>query len=378
MARRTSLLGLGAALTAAVTVCTMGAAHADLAPSGTDHVGIGSDTVQNIGNFVADGTTLGDPGYNTAGGKNRLISFDATPDANDRAGFAFNSTPGANVALNPTIVLRTGLKPVQRPNGSGAGVTALLADTAHNIDFVRMSRLPTTAEQSNTTAGVGPLRVIKISTDNLAVAKSSDVVSNAPATLTATQLVDLYKCNTTNFTAVGGTAGVPKPYIPQTGSGTRSAFLADLKAANGNVDVVLGSCVLTAEENDPAVIRGDANAIAPFSAGRKALYDSGYFNDPSKKYGEAVVPLTSGVVLVGGYVNTRGLYIVFRNSDVASPIKSQPGSVVNKIQDLFYNPTNVGLVVPFVNSDAGRADITAAGATPTYVDCGSGAGVTVC
>jgi ABC-type phosphate transport system substrate-binding protein len=380
MSRSKSLLGLTAAVSAAVTLVTAGAAHADLAPTSGDAVGVGSDTVQNIANFLADGDSAGDTGYNSTGPKNRMVSFDATPDANDRAGYLNGSTEAAPVALTPTIVLRQGLHPVQRPNGSGAGVAALIADSAHNIDFVRMSRLPKVAEQTSATnaAGVGPLRVIKISTDNLKLATAT--TTNAPDNLTAAQIVDIYKCNTTNWSTVGGTAGTIAPEIPQSGSGTGDSFRADLTALNGGTAVTLGSCVVTVEENDPASLRGNPNAVAPFSEGRKNLYDSGYFNDPTVKYGVTPVPLTSGIkfIATATYTDSRGLYIVFRNADVASTKAFQPGGVLNLVQDLFYNPNNVGGATPYVKTDAGKAGIAAAGATPAYVDCGSGASVTTC
>jgi ABC-type phosphate transport system substrate-binding protein len=381
MARNKSILGLGAVMTAALTVCTTGSAFADLAPTAGDTVGVGSDTVQNIGNFLADGDNAGDAGYNGTFPKNRLVSFDATPDQNDRAGYANGSTALAPIKLNPTIVLRQGLQPVQRPNGSGAGVAALIADSAHNIDFVRMSRLPKVSEQNSAIAatGVGALRVIKISTDNLKLATAS--TTNAPAAaLTAAQIVDIYKCNITNWSAVGGSAGVIQPQIPQSGSGTGDSFRADLQALNGGTAVTVGACVAVGEENDPGVLAGNPNAIGPFSEGRKNLFDSGYFNSPNVVYGATPVPLASGIKFnsVATYNDVRGLFIVFRNSDSASTTKFQPGGALNKIQDLFYNPTNIGGVTPYVASDAGIADITAAGSTPAYVDCGSGAGVTSC
>lgn len=374
MPRSTSLLGLGAVLTAAVTLTTVGSAYADLAPSSGDAVGVGSDTVQNIANFLADGDPFGDSGYNSVGPKNRLVSFDATPDANDRAGYLNGSTTSSPLALTPTITLRQGLKPVQRPNGSGSGIGALIADSAHNIDFVRMSRLPKSTEYSQAAAatGVGPLRVIKISTDNLKLATAT--TTNAPATLTAAQIVSIYQCNTTDWSQVGGTAGTIAPQIPQSGSGTGDTFRADLAKLNGGVAVTVGGCVTVGEENDPSVLRGNPNAIGPFSEGRKNLFDTpgGYFNDPTKTYAQTQVPLSSGIKFnsEATYTDNRGLYIVFRDNDVASTKKFQPGGALNLVQDLFYNP---GGATPFVASDAGVAAITAAGATPTYVVCAANA-----
>jgi len=395
MARNKTLLTMGAALTAAVTICTIGTANADLAPTATDAVGIGSDTVQNIGNFLADGDNQGNTGYNSTSPKNRLVSFDATPDANDRTGYLNGSTSAALLPLNPTIVLRQGLQPVLRPNGSGAGVSALLLDGAHNIDYVRMSRLPSVADQNTATStpGVGALRVIKISTDGLGLAVSAvttlggvstGVPTNAPlgaTALTAAQIVGIYKCSVgfTDWSSLGGTAGTIVPQIPQAGSGTRSTFVADLTALNGGVAFTLGSCVQTVEENDSTTLNNNKNAIAPFSQGRKGLFDLGYFNTP-KAYGTPQTQLTSGVqfTATGTYFDVRNLYVVFRDSDKTAAAKFQPGGALNLVQELFYNPTNVGGVAPYVKGAAGQADIAAAGATPAYFDCGSGATVTTC
>lgn len=370
MSRNKSLLGLGAVLTAALTVCSMGSANADLNPSPTDAVGIGSDTVQNMGNFLADGDNAGNPGYNSAFPKNRMVSFDATPDANDRAGYLNGSSASLPKALNPTIVLRQGLQPVQRPNGSGSGVAALVGDigATHNIDFVRMSRLPKSGEYAlaAAAANVGPLRAVKISTDNLKLATAT--TTNAPATLTAAQIVSIYQCTTTDWMAVGGTAGTIVPQIPQSGSGTGDTFRADLATLNGGPTVTLGGCVQVGEENDPAVLASNPNAIGPFSEGRKNLYDSGYFNNPANKYGTPQVALTSGIKFNSEttYTTNRGLFIVFRDNDTNAPSKFQPGGSRNIIRDLFYNP---GGGAPFVQGASGQADITAAGGVATYVVC---------
>lgn len=378
MARSKKLLVLGSALSAGLLASSVGAAYADYAPSGADAVGVGSDTVQNMGNFLADGDTAGDTGYNSAGNPNKVVNFNATPDENDRAGFAYcnvTATCGtAPVGLNPTIVLRAGSNPVLRPNGSGAGINALLADRNHNIDFVRMSRLPTSTEYANAVnaVGVGAIRAVKISTDNLKVATAT--TTNAPATLTAAQLVAIYKCTTTDWGTIGGTAGTIKPLIPQTGSGTRSAFLGDLKTANGNVTVTPGTCVKDVEENDPSVVKGDPNTVAPFSEGRLNLYTANYFKDPTIPYGTTPVTVSAGIKLLGGYVNNRGLYLVVRTADASSGTAFQPGGSATKVQDLIYS-TVVG-ATPFAQSDAGQAAIAAAGGVPTYQVCGVAADVT--
>src|SRR3954462_7325817 len=82
-------------------------AQADPAPGGTDIVGVGSDTLQYMLDFGADGDYNGTIGYN-AGKLSRLISFDATPDSNARSGYLNGSTSGTLKVLNPTVTLRGG------------------------------------------------------------------------------------------------------------------------------------------------------------------------------------------------------------------------------------------------------------------------------
>jgi len=381
MRSRTKFLSGGAVFaSAALGLALVAPAQADLAPSANDVVGVGSDTVQNIGNFLADGdAALNSAGFNSAGGVNRLVSFDATPDANDRAGYLNGSATNALKPLNPTIVLRAGTQPVQRPNGSGAGITALNLDTGRVINFVRSSRLPSSAEQSTaiTKFGAGGLHVVKIATDELRAAVAN--TTNAPASLTIAQLLGIYKCTTTDWATVGGSPGTIIPLLPQSGSGTRSTFLADLKAANGGTDIPIGGCLQTVEENDPASITGlganAANAVAPFSQGRIDLYNSGYFKDPNVAFPNATVITNAGVKTIigaGSYDNPRGLYMIYRDADQNSTKKIQPGNAQNFAQALFAPLSGS----PYVAGADGQAAIAAAGGAPTYKDCGAGTGVT--
>jgi ABC-type phosphate transport system substrate-binding protein len=380
-------VGISAALAVGAIVAGLvipgSSATADPAPGSGDVVGVGSDTVQYLIDFGADGDTTGDAGYNSSGNFNRLINFDATPDANARAAYAEGSTSNAPISLNPTIVLRAGTQPVLRPNGSGAGIAALDIDTAGEINFARMSRPPKSTEQglAAATPGVGTLRVVQLATDALAVATAT--TTNAPALSTA-QLKAIYTCTKTTWTAVGGSsADTIIPVIPQAGSGTRSTFESDI----GITDTQLGSCVRVGEENDPyslyinsaGVTQSSANpdAIAPFSGGRLNLYQSGYFNDPSKAYGTpqsalhpTVTLATSGTPSDGNpiYDDVRGLFVVFRNSDYSSTTPFQPGGTKNWVNSLFASPSGT----PFFKSGSGQALLTAAGVTPAYHDYGPG------
>src|SRR6185437_8779018 len=71
-----------------------GPASADAGPSSSDIVGVGSDTLQYMLDFGADGDASGDAGYNPHQ-VSRLVSIDATPDANARSGYLNGSTSAA-------------------------------------------------------------------------------------------------------------------------------------------------------------------------------------------------------------------------------------------------------------------------------------------
>ena len=375
---KTGIVGAAVGALAIALLSPMGAAQADIAPQPGDSVGVGSDTVQYLLNFGADGDTSGDTGYNATGAINRLISFDATPDENARAGYLNGSTNASLKNLNPTIVLRAGSSPVQRPNGSGAGITAFNKDTGavHQISFVRASRLPTAAEQTTASNnGWGFLHVVQLGTEDLQVAVAN--TTHAPAGLSLAELIKIYNGTWTNWSQVPGSlaAGTIIPLLPQTGSGTRSSFLADLQAANGGTAITLGSAVQTVEENDPTSITGSsspADTVAPFSGSRLALYNAGYFHDPTVAFPGGAA-LVAGIKIAGGtpadsnpvYDDNRGLYVIYRDSDRTSTTPFQPGGAKNMVNTLFSGSN------PYFKSGAGQALVAAAGATPGYSDLGN-------
>lgn len=232
MRNRKITAGLGGVAIAAACLAVLApSAFADYGPSPTDVVGVGSDTVQAAGNFVADGDFLLDPGYNSAGNLNKFISVDATADANTRLAYGSLGTGGATPAatnpctpgtgatagtgnqnathvgdkpcvLNPTVILRAGLSPVQRPNGSGAGYNLLKADTdagGHGtglVDFARAS----SARGSNAL-----FDSVQIGNDPLGMLTSS--TTNATNGLSIAQLKSIYQCTVTSWSSVGTGTG---------------------------------------------------------------------------------------------------------------------------------------------------------------------------
>jgi ABC-type phosphate transport system substrate-binding protein len=402
--RRISKLSVTAAGVFAVALGIASPAYADYGPSSTDIVGVGSDTVQNIANFVADGDQNGDFGYNAADNPDKWVSFDATPDANDRAGYLNGSTNALLKPLTPSIVLREGTSPVQRPNGSSAGIAALLLDKTapFQINYVRASRLPKAAEQTTAASnGWGFLHVVQVSTDPLEIAHAT--TSNFPtAGLSAQELVSIYTCSITTWNNLpgnsGGSTATIVPMEPQAGSGTLSTFLADLKTANGGTAPTIGGCVQTVEENDPFSIVNNAspaNAIAPFSLSRALLYASGYFKDPTVTFGNAPVTLNPAITIAHGcpttpsdpdcqaaspthsnagdgnpiYNDVRGLYYIFRNSDATAAPVGFNGTTKNWVQALLSNPA--APTTPWLAKNGTKALIASAGATPNYQDLGN-------
>jgi ABC-type phosphate transport system substrate-binding protein len=373
-----TLLG-GIALSAAMSAAP---ALADYAPNANDVVGDGSDTLQFIVDFGADGDVSADPGYNGAGNLYKLVSMDATADSNARFSWAVGaslSNPTAG-ALNPTAVYRAGTYPVQRINGSGAGINALLADTSvadPTINFARMSSNPTAAEGATAqTNGWQGLQDFVLGNENLRVAAA--LANNAPCTagtcptgtiagLSAVELADIYEANTPNcitwaglYTLASKTAptGVSTdtiiPIIPQPGSGTRSTFLTDLGAAAGlpsGTQLTPGSCTTIGEENDPTAVTSlssvttnpinsttcspncSADAIEPFSGARLNLWSglsgntadgsnpgaaNAYFRNPNDAYpNTASEVLSPGIEqLTGAPVDGAATYTDTRNLNI--------------------------------------------------------------
>ena len=102
-------IGVTGLVLAGAAISAGGVAYADYAPSAGDVVGVSGDTPQYALLFLADGDFSGHAGFNSAGAYNRLVSFNATADANARQAYIDN-TPGrtSTALLNPTDVLRAG------------------------------------------------------------------------------------------------------------------------------------------------------------------------------------------------------------------------------------------------------------------------------
>ncbi|HEX4189562.1 MAG TPA: hypothetical protein VHZ06_01100 [Marmoricola sp.] len=395
-------IAAGASLLAAVLAGGLAAgqipANADAAPQGNDVVGVGSDVEQIALNFLADGAPGGDLGYNSAGNKNRIFSFDATGDANGRR-LGTDPALGTSAALNSTVVLRAGTSPVQRPNGGSAGLAALLADgTNDEISFVRTPNLPTSTQQGSAKASIAsgglgtPLHAVEIATDTDYIATAT--TTNAPSSLSGKDLVNIYNgtwttwgqvphYSDTHTTAQDNAAIIP--LIPQTGAGMRTVFLNGLSSftSDGKALSIIGTNVKQVQQNDPTAITGlsaadQANAIVPFPQSRLSQLTNGYFHTPDTAYPGGAALSAAGIsVIKTGTAPSDGTaawkivfpyYIVFRQSDLDSNSTPwQPGGTLNWVKTLFSDPDGPA---PYVNTAPAQKLLTDSGVTPLYNDLG--------
>jgi hypothetical protein len=184
--------------------------------------------------------------------------YDATkPAAPVYSWDAVNPTTGA---ANQTIVAKASAKTdttcaITRPNGSGAGITALentKTDKSYPcVNFARSSRGPATTDP-NTVAFVS---LVQDAITWASPAGTAKVKSPVPSSLTVLQLANIYNCTKgfTTWKQVGGssTAAIV-PVLPQSSSGTRSTFLAALGKALGlknGASLTPGKCVVNGADS---------------------------------------------------------------------------------------------------------------------------------
>jgi ABC-type phosphate transport system substrate-binding protein len=227
----------GACVVGALALSTAGSALADppagVTPAANSIVGVGSDTTE----FVLDELALGYDSQSPAPAA-KLYSWDAT-----------GSTP---------IKTKTGATTIPRPNGSSAGITALINNTQATVDYARSSRKRKSTDPTS-------ISFVAFAKDAVTIAVQT--TTNAPASLTTAQLAAIYKCTSRTWNTVGGTSTATiKPFLPQSGSGTRAFF----ETAIGITDAQVGSCVnSTVQENEGTnALLKDPNAIVPYSVAK--------------------------------------------------------------------------------------------------------------
>ena len=154
----------------------------------------------------------------------------------------------------------------------------------------------------------GYLHVVQIATDTVQIAANN--TTNAPPGSVPPNCWGSTRGPTRSGTSCPETGWIADTIIPELPASTSSVYktlVAELKTANGGTAPTLSSSIKTVEQNDPTAITQastPADAIVPFSAGRLALWNSGYFHNRKAFPGGAV--LTPGVKLLSGAAPDAG------------------------------------------------------------------------
>jgi ABC-type phosphate transport system substrate-binding protein len=210
-------------------------------PKSYDIVGVGSNTTQFVIDQIAVNYDARIPAKTHSAAHPYLYSFDAV-------------VPGSTSVAPTTIVPKAGCASITRPNGSGAGATALetsqkLSTGNYCIDFGRSSggRKPTDPKK-----GPGGVEYVAFAKDAITWATRSAAKggSDAPASLTLAQLKGIFTCKTTNWSQVGGKNGKISVFLPQAGSGTLSTWEKFMGITT------LGSCVNQKDEENEGTYPG--------------------------------------------------------------------------------------------------------------------------
>lgn len=221
--------------------------------------GITGIAISAVLGSVASAEPNGAPTYRTLSG----VGSDTTQDVVNGLSEVVKGADGTkligsyNAFGSSTVQTKADAKcNINRPAGSGAGRNALIASlnpsspTAGCIDFARSSSL----SLAQTPDGAG-LTYVPFGVDAVTYAVSG--ASSIPKNLSKDQLKGIYRCDF--FPQI-------KPLLPQSGSGTRAFWLAQLDLT----ETTKGSCIAdqkdgkALQENDGRVITAP-DEIAPFS-----------------------------------------------------------------------------------------------------------------
>ena len=231
---------------AGVALAGLAFSSATAEPVSNSYVLVGSDTLQDSTNALANGTSASGPLVRITANGSTLGNFDA-----------FGSTAIQTKPNGPFF---------GRPAGSGAGVNALRASITGaaytgnaaipakaitgQVDIARSSSGPTVN-------AAGLLLYVPYARDAVAYAYKGGTA--AWSNITAAQLKQIYDGT---LTSIDGVA--IKPRLPQSGSGTRNFFLPAIGYPSGTVDApAVSNTGNTTAENDASVLA--AGEIIPFS-----------------------------------------------------------------------------------------------------------------
>jgi len=241
-------------------VATAPAAFAE--PVSPGYVAVGSDTLQDVMNALANGTSVtGSSVRATAQGQN-FGNFDAV-----EAHFGTANTV--------KIQVKAGGPLMTRPNGSSAGKTALSrsinATGTEKYDGVTITGQIDIARSSSkgTESASGLLWTVPFGRDALTYAYKLDTANAAWENIDKATLTSIFNCTTTTLGGVAVT-----PVVPQAGSGTRKDFIAILGLTETTlVTVSEGGCVKEGQEHDSSTLL--SGELMPMSAAQWVAQNTG-------------------------------------------------------------------------------------------------------
>ncbi|GAA4050761.1 substrate-binding domain-containing protein [Arthrobacter methylotrophus] len=310
---------------------------------------VGSDTIQDVWNALSN-----------TGPIKSVASYNAFGDA-------------------ATIVTKTGVAPITRPNGSGAGVKALSAslnplnhvykDSANNSFTLKKNDVDIARSSSSPSVTGTDLTFLPFARDAVTVAVKD--AANRPLSLTTQQVANIFSCTAGDGVTIDGATGKPvlgtmtfTPKLPQAASGTRAFFLKAIGVTPNT------TCISDAEqvypENNGEALVNDGD-IFPFSAAQWIAQKNGAMTDtttagqlladidglkaidqntaapalaPGDLYGDPAVAPASGKgifardtynVVSSGVQTSKLTYNVVLNNAVSTSLKTTAGkSIITK------------------------------------------------
>jgi len=192
--------------------------------------------------------------------------------------YSWDATNPVTNAANDLIKAKFGCAKNPRPDGASAGILAVkggplalssnlkTADGKHFCtDFTRSARgrNPSTDPAKSK----GGIVFVLLAKDAITYTTNAGKKgTNAPGNLSTAQLAAIYTCTDTKWSQVGGTSSATiQPFLPETGSGLRTSFLAAIGV--GIPGACVNSSVQQNEGTDPQLLN-NPNELVPYSVAK--------------------------------------------------------------------------------------------------------------
>lgn len=258
--RLTALAGVAATALAVATLGTAGPAAADPVPGSPGTYPSGYTQAQILAGVGADAD---------AELMNHAVTLlDASGELGSSTIASYDSVNPVTGAVGEPITTKPGCALGARPNGAGAGLSAILSNqlsTVDNvspcIDWVRASR----AKKSDGTEN--SLTFYAWAGDALDWVSLRN--SYAPRVLSKDQLLDIFTCEVSDWSQVGGQEGAIHLYFAPSTAATFTEFLKAFGIADYNT--AYNACkdsgrLFLTQQNDGRTLYGDPQGITGYAA----------------------------------------------------------------------------------------------------------------